>query len=451
MESLLPTGAAVHIVAPEAVPEIRALAGESRLTWTQREYQHSDLNGVFIVVAATATVNRAVHEEATRRGILCNAVDDPPFCDFYFGSIVRRGNLQIAISTNGDSPALSQRLRREIDAQLPDDLWPWLANVGSLRREVLATHPPGEDRKRLLHTLAQRSLCEAESCPTRLIALAERTPHPTPTGAVAAATFAQNDSLPESSKRGNVYLVGAGPGDPDLLTVKAARLLAAAEVVLHDDLVAPEIVALVNPKAWVLNVGKRCGAKSVTQHEINCLMIDFARRGLDVVRMKSGDPLIFGRAGEEMDALHFAGIDFEVVPGITAAFAAAASLQCSLTDRRAASKVVFSTGHHAQSTVDGSRPEGHETRIVYMPGRDLRSLANEWLSEGLPPDLPCIMVSRAALPGQQSVRTTLADLRDVRPGVAPNLLLAGFALSAVDSYVTERQERCAADDAMALT
>src|SRR5450432_344433 len=173
IETLLPTGAALHVVAPHALPQIQALAAEGRLAWTAREFATTDLDGVFIVIAATATpsVNHAVYEEATRRHILCNAVDDPPFCDFYFGSLVRRGDLQIAISTNGDSPALSQRLRREIDAMLPDDLGDWLAHLGPLRREVLAVHPAGEARKQLLHTLAQRSVCELEECPSRQLAL----------------------------------------------------------------------------------------------------------------------------------------------------------------------------------------------------------------------------------------------------------------------------------------
>jgi uroporphyrin-III C-methyltransferase len=142
------------------------------------------------------------------------------------------------------------------------------------------------------------------------------------------------------AEKGTVYLVGAGPGDPELLTVRASRLLASCDVVLHDDLVPPAILDAANPRAWILNVGKRCGTKNVTQEEINFLMIDQARKGQRIVRLKIGDPLVFGRAAEEMDALRAAGVTFEVVPGITAAFAAAAELQCSLTDRRSASSIV---------------------------------------------------------------------------------------------------------------
>jgi uroporphyrin-III C-methyltransferase len=222
---------------------------------------------------------------------------------------------------------------------------------------------------------------------------------------------------------GKVYLVGAGPGDPDLLTVKATRLLAAAEIVLHDDLVPAAVLALANPRALTVNVGKRCGRKKITQEEINQLMIDKASQGVSMVRLKSGDPLVFGRAAEEMDALREAGIPYEVVPGITAAFAAAASLQCSLTDRRASSSIVFSSGHHAS---EGAPENIEPTRIVYMPGRDFSGLAAEWAAAGVPSNLPCVAISHAARPDQQITVTTLGRLASVEPGPAPVLLLAGW-------------------------
>lgn len=231
------------------------------------------------------------------------------------------------------------------------------------------------------------------------------------------------------AEKGTVYLVGAGPGDPELLTVRASRLLASCDVVLHDDLVPPAILGAANPRAWILNVGKRCGMKKVTQEEINFLMIDQARKGQRVVRLKIGDPLVFGRAAEEMDALRAAGVTFEVVPGITAAFAAAAELQCSLTDRRSASSIHFSTGQHAGTNDASSSTSTEATRVVYMPGRGFTSLASEWRAEGLPDSLPCIVVSRAAQPDQYSQRTTLRELASVEPGLAPVIVLAGAALA----------------------
>ena len=232
---------------------------------------------------------------------------------------------------------------------------------------------------------------------------------------------------PVTARPGTVFLVGAGPGDPELLTLKAARLLAVADVVLHDDLVPAAVLAHAG-RALVINVGKRCGHKKITQEQINASMIDAAHRGLSVVRLKSGDPLVFGRAGEEMDALRAAGISFEIVPGITAAFAAAAALQSPLTDRRSASSISFSSGHHAPGSSLQPASLTDATRVVYMPGRDLGPVATQLRREGLPTELPCVVVSRAGQPDQQIVRTTLARLARVVPGPAPAILLAGEAL-----------------------
>lgn len=407
IDSLLKTGARLTVVAPRARAEIRALAKDGAIEWLQRAFEFSDLEERGFVIAATdePKVNAAVYRAAVKRGILCNSVDDIPNCDFFFASVVSRGDLQIAISTAGQSPALAQRLRREIDAQLPHDLGPWLERIGDLRREVLSTHPRGEERRLLLHELAHRPLCDSATCPTRLKARA-----PLADGV-------------------QVHLVGAGPGDPDLLTVKALRVIQSADLILHDDLV-PQAILDHAPHAEIVNVGKRCGIKSITQDEIHALMIGHARAGRRVVRLKSGDPLIFGRAAEEMDALREAGVPFEIVPGITSALAAAASIPASLTDRRCASNVIFSTGHHAQSHNQAPLPAIEDaTRVVYMPGRDLALLAEEWLAEGLPADFPCALVSRAAQPDQEVRHTTLGVLSNEASMQAPSLLVAGWALA----------------------
>ncbi|MFY9744902.1 MAG: uroporphyrinogen-III C-methyltransferase [Acidobacteriaceae bacterium] len=230
-----------------------------------------------------------------------------------------------------------------------------------------------------------------------------------------------------ASQPGTVYLVGAGPGDPELLTLKAARLLGTADVVLHDDLVPAAVLAHAE-RALVINVGKRCGRKNISQEQINAMMIDYARRGLSVIRLKSGDPLVFGRAGEEMDALRAGGIFFEVIPGITAAFAAAAALHRPLTDRRSASSIRFSSGHHADGSKLPPASLSAATRVVYMPGRDLAAIAAELRSEGLGSDLPCVIVSRAGQPQQQIVQTTLAQLERIPALPAPSILLAGETL-----------------------
>lgn len=172
VESLRAAGAKITVIAPKTIPRIRELAHQDALVWHQRVFEPQDLDSAFLVIAATnaSEVNRTVFEEARRRNIPCNAVDDPPNCDFYFGSVVSRGDLQVAISTTGESPAVAQRLRQEIDAQLPDDLGPWLAELGELRRDVREATPAGESRNLLLHELAQRQLCNSPACPTRQFA-----------------------------------------------------------------------------------------------------------------------------------------------------------------------------------------------------------------------------------------------------------------------------------------
>jgi uroporphyrin-III C-methyltransferase/precorrin-2 dehydrogenase/sirohydrochlorin ferrochelatase len=409
--SLLKTGLRLRVIAPEARAEVKELAAEGKIEWVQRKFEAADLDGNFIVIAATDVpeVNATVYREALARGIPCNSVDDIPNCDFFFGSVVSRGDLQIAISTAGESPAVAQRLRREIDEQLPEDLRPWLAKLGELRREVLATHPRSEERRLLLHELAQREICDSALCATRQLAK---------TGSEAARAVA-----------GSVYLVGAGPGDPELLTLKAVRLIESADAILHDDLVPQAILDLAKSGAEAVNVGKRCGAKTITQEEINALMIDHARANRSVVRLKSGDPLLFGRAAEELAALAEAGVPFEIVPGVSAAFAAAAAIGRSLTDRDWASHVILTTGHHAQSHNREALPAVEAgTRVVYMPGRELGLLAAEWLAEGLPADLPCAVVSRAAQPDERVVHTTLGQLGEVETAAAPSLLIAGWAV-----------------------
>ncbi|MGB8028573.1 MAG: siroheme synthase CysG [Terracidiphilus sp.] len=418
--SLLKTGLRLRVIAPQAREEVRALAAEGKLEWAEREFEPADLDDNFIAIAATDVpeVNAQVYREAVARGIPCNSVDDIPHCDFFFGSVVSRGDLQIAISTAGESPAVAQRVRREIDEQLPQDLGRWLAQLGELRREVLATHPRSEERRVLLHELAQRQICDSALCATKQLAR---------TGREARAVT------------GNVYLVGAGPGDPELLTVKAVRLIESADMILHDDLVPQGILDLAKPGADVVNVGKRCGAKTITQEEINEQMIEHARAGRSVVRLKSGDPLLFGRASEELAALAEAGVPVEIVPGVSAAFAAAAAIGRSLTDRDWASHVILSTGHHAQSHNREALPAVEAgTRVVYMPGRDLALLSAEWLAEGLPADLPCAVVSRAAQPDQQVLHTTLGALGQVEPAAAPSLLIAGWA---VRERVSAREPR----------
>ncbi len=239
--------------------------------------------------------------------------------------------------------------------------------------------------------------------------------------------------MTNEAEAGTVYLVGAGPGDAGLLTIRALKLLQTADVILPDDLVSEEILDLASPSAEIIPVGKRCGQPRITQAGIHELMLHHARADRSVVRLKSGDPLIFGRAGEEMAALREAGIPFQIVPGITAAFAVAAALKTPLTDRTAASKLILATAHHAAGKLSltpswsGAFPD-EATLVIYMPGRDFAALAADLMQSGIAAETPCVAVSKATTPDQRATSTTVDELGNAEIGPAPVLLLIGHAI-----------------------
>lgn len=425
IRSLLETGARLRVVAPGATAAVVEWAAERKITWEAREFSTADLDGTFLVIAATASaeVNDLVFREARRRGVLSNVVDDPARCDFYYPAVLRRGDLQIAISTGGQSPALAHRLRRELEDQFGPEYGDWVEHLGEERRRLLGEEMETEQRRRLLHQQAGQ---EAYRAFIRELGPAARREN--------------------SQWKGKVYLIGAGPGDPELLTRKAWRVLRAADVVLHDDLVSQEILALAPPHAQVFNVGKRCGQKRVSQEEINALMVGYAQSGLTVVRLKGGDPEIFSRLGQEIEALREAEVEFEIVPGITAAFAAAASAAIPLTDRRLASSLVFIPGHVAP----GKSREGawqhllpDSTVVVYMPGSDYQTLAGQLSDAGLSLDTPCLIVSRASRPDEERHLTTLEHLPEAALRAAPSVIIVG-AVAALGRDAREKLEACVA-------
>ena len=234
---------------------------------------------------------------------------------------------------------------------------------------------------------------------------------------------------------GKVFLVGAGPGDPELLTLKAAKVLRSADVVLHDELVSGEILRLLPPQALVVDVGKRCAQKSTPQEQINRLLVEQALLGLQVVRLKGGDPFIFGRGGEELEALRHAGIEVEIVPGITAALGAAAAAQLPLTHRELSSALILVTGSSKRPDHIANWPDrlpSNATVVVYMPGHDLKSLQGRLLASGVAPTVPCAIVSGATSESEQIHVTNIADLHTSPPLRAPKLLVIGEVVRFID-------------------
>ncbi len=406
--SLLDAGAHVTIVAPKLNPQLVERVRNREINWLPKPFEPADLTGQFLVIAATSLreVNESVFLEADKRSILCNAVDDIEHCHFYYGSIVQRGDLQIAISTNGKSPSLAQRLRKELERQFGTDYAAWLDSLGAAREVLRAQSTDPETTKQELHRLAS-----ADSF-TRFLEdkHSETADSPVPT---------------RTSPR--VFLIGAGPGDPDLLTRKAARLLQSANIVFHDSLVSADILALIPSTAERIDVGKRAGFRLLAQSDINALLVDAAFKHEIVVRLKGGDPLLFGRAAEEIEALRAAKIEIEVVPGISAAFASAAAAQISLTDRRCASRALFTTFSRSEDarSFSGVPIAPDTTVVVYMPGPDYEEVSH-WLSEsGMVAETPCLVISKASQ-REQSVRfTTVSLLASLPPLPAPALLIVG--------------------------
>jgi uroporphyrin-III C-methyltransferase/precorrin-2 dehydrogenase/sirohydrochlorin ferrochelatase len=409
---LLEAHAHVRVIAPQINPQIADWVAAGKIEWQCKEFESSDLQDAQLVIAATsiAIVNAAVFQEAEERGVFCNAVDDIANCRFYYGGIVQRGDLQIAISTNGKSPALAQRLRKELEQQYSEDYASWLDSLGSARDKLRATSKDFEENKTVLHRLA------SDENFRRYVGSRTRAFEPNSVGDRAV---------------GKVYLVGAGPGDPELLTVRAARLLREADIVLHDSLVRAEILALISPRAEIIDVGKRAGRKLLTQDEINSLLVSYAQTRTTVVRLKGGDPSMFGRVAEELAALRKARVEFEVVPGVSAALGAAAAAGISLTDRRVASQVLFSTFSRSpeHSGLNWSSLTADTTLVLYMPGPDYREVAARLQNSGLPSDLPCVLVSRATTAQQQIRRTSVGSLATEENLPAPTLFIIGRVAS----------------------
>ena len=403
MQGLVCCGAEVCVVAPQATPAIREAARAGQIIWEERAFLPSDLAEVSLVIAATNS--RELHEHIFRycrqAGILCNAVDEPERCDFYYPAVVRRGALQIAISTAGHSPFLAQRLRLELEQQFGPEYAGWIEEIGKERRALFSSDISSENRRAILKELSgERAFQEFQ----------ER----------------QISTAPNNGRK--VYFVGAGPGDPDLLTRKAWNVLRRADVVLHDALVSEQILSIVPPGAIVCNVGKRCGAKSITQEEIHALLVGYSSTVRTVARLQGGDPLLFGRAGEEISALREAGIDFEIIPGVTSASAAAASAQIALTDRRSASQLIFLSAHRREGEFERdlkSVPSTNATLVIYMPGKDYERLARALGEAGIPGDTPCLIVSQASAPKQSIYRTDLASLGRSPVAPPPALLIVG--------------------------
>ncbi len=403
VELLLMAGAQVSLVARTVTGEIAQLIADARICWAGRTFDEGDLAGVALVIVATAdeALQARVSQLTQARGVPVNVVDRPALSSFIMPAIVDRGPITIAISTGGVAPALARKLRAEIERALPAALGRLARFAEIFRAQVRRTL--GEPRARRLFwdrvfdgPVGELALAGDEIAARREL--------------IRLLDSARGDTTPA---QGMVHLVGAGPGDPDLLTLKAHRLLQRADVVVYDRLVSPEVLAVARRDAERIAVGKRRGSPGVAQEEINARLVALARSGRSVVRLKGGDPFVFGRGGEEVEALVQAGIAVEVVPGITAALGCAASAGIPLTHRDHAQACVFVTGHtrDAEAALDWTmlaRPR--QTVVIYMGAEGLPIIARQLVQHGMPLDTPVALIENGTTERERRVVGTLATI-----------------------------------------
>ncbi len=422
-ELLHATGANLDVFAADPCAAMRRLlAACPRAQLIERDWGPDDLPG-----AALALVDAHTDEEAAAfraaagaAGVTMNAIDNPAFCDFQFGAMVNRSPLVIGISTHGTAPVFGQAIRARVETLLPAGIQAWAQAARRWRARVVPLDLPFHARRRFWERFSLRALA-TDAAPR------EEDFDAFLTGAQAEAAHGQ----------GQVTLVGAGPGDPDLITLKALRALQGADVVLYDNLVAPEIVAMARREAEKIDVGKRGYRPSCKQDDITAMMVRLGQAGKKVVRLKGGDPMVFGRANEEIAGLVEAGVPVTVVPGVTAALGAAASLQISLTERNLARRLQFVTAH----AKDGRLPEDIDwgalcdpgvTTVVYMGIKTMDALVGKMLAGGLDPATPAVLVERASQRNERRFATTVAAMpartRAAQPD-GPCLLMVGLVFA----------------------
>ncbi len=417
VEMLRRAGARVSVVAPDLIDELARLAECGSIDHRGRMFFPNQLDGAVLVIAATGdgAIDAQVARHARLRGLPVNVVDDAGLSSFVMPAVIDRSPVVVAVSTGGASPVLARRVRAWIEAALPPTLGRF-ARLLATYRDAARRHIPDPAQRR-------RTWERIVDGPVARLALSHRDKD-----AEATLLHELTDPVPAS---GEVHLVGAGPGDPELLTIKAHRVLESADVVVHDRLVSAEIVDLARRDAERIHVGKRAGHHAMRQDEINDLLIGLARDGKRVVRLKGGDPFVFGRGGEEMAALTAAGIPCLVVPGITAATGCAASAGIPLTLRDVSNTCIFVTGHDQDGPADLdwsvlARPE--QTLVIYMGLGALDGISASLVGHGLAPETPAAVIENGTMTDERIIRGTIGDIAVTARNAeirAPALIVVG--------------------------
>lgn len=412
---LLHSQAAVTVLAPALNAELAGLVADGSIRQRAEVFAPPALDGFLLVIAADKAVNEAVAQAARARGLLLNVVDRADLSDFTVPAIVRRGPITIGIASDGTAPMLASRIRAQIEALLPSRLGDLARLAGDFRSNVARLLPDGESRRHFWRRIFDGPAA-AQVLEGRLTAARE--------------TMLRELNRSQEVASGIVHIVGAGPGDPDLLTIAAQRALGAADVIFYDDLVAPAVLDRARRDAERVPVGKRKGSHRIDQAGINDLLVQAARAGRRVVRLKAGDPYIFGRGGEEVDHLAAHDIEVVVVPGITAALGCAAAAGIPLTHRELSSALTLVTGHAkgGAAALDwAARLKAGETLVVYMGLSQAGAIRDALLGHGVAADLPVALIENGSRPDQVVSQGAVNDLPRLaaRHGDGPTLLVLG--------------------------
>jgi uroporphyrin-III C-methyltransferase/precorrin-2 dehydrogenase/sirohydrochlorin ferrochelatase len=417
VELLLSAGARVSLIAGTVVGEVAQWIADGCICWAGRSFDDDDLTGMSLVIVASddEALQMRVSVAAQQRCVPVNVVDRPKLSSFTMPAIVDRAPITIAISTGGAAPALARRLRAEIERALPATLGRMARFAEIFREQVRRTLDQPRLRRRFWDRVFEGRIAEMALAGDEIGARREL---------IRLLDGARSEATrPSGTVAGLVHIVGAGPGDPDLLTMKAHRLLQRADTVVYDRLVSPEILAVGRRDAERLYVGKRAGQHAMAQSEINQRLVALARAGKSVVRLKGGDPFVFGRGGEEVEALTEAGITVEVVPGVTAALGCAASAGIPLTHRDHAQACVFVTGRLKDGTVALDWPmlaRPRQTVVIYMGAQSLGTIARQLIAHGLPARTPVALIENGTTSQERRVVGTLASIE--RQALRANIL-----------------------------
>ncbi len=427
VRQLCAAGAVVGVVAPQIVPALQRMVDAGEVSWQTREFIDTDIDNNALVVAATndSALNKRVSELARARYIPVNVVDQPALCSFIVPSTIDRSPVQIAISTGGAAPVMARLLRSKIESFIPGAYGKLGKLVEGFRDQVKQRFPTTDERKAFWEKVLSGQVAES--------VFAGRMQH---AGEQLQHMIDSEAGKPQNT--GEVYLVGAGPGDPDLLTFRALRLMSQADVVLHDRLVSDEIMEMVRRDAERVYVGKERDNHSVPQDQINQMLVDLAKQGKRVLRLKGGDPFIFGRGGEEIELLAENDVPFQVVPGITSASGCASYAGIPLTHRDHSQYCIFVTGHLKDGTMDlnwNMLAQPNKTVVFYMGLKGVNVLCRELTAHGMSSQTPVALVEKGTTRDQRVLigdLTSLPDIVRTNAVKAPTMIIVGNVVSLHD-------------------